>query len=174
MLSGNLQLLSLDAIGCVQDLPETSDTLQGNAYQKAAFVKQHFNIDCFADDTGLEVEALDGAPGVYSARYAGPEKNDQANCSKLLQELRTKENRDARFRTVICLIQGSDIWYFEGLVEGTIINDPKGSKGFGYDPLFLPLGQNQTFAEMPLSEKNLISHRAKAVQKLTDFLMSQK
>lgn len=170
LLPKGYPLLSLEDIGCVVDLPETQKTLEGNAHQKASYVKEHFGIDCFADDTGLEVEALNGAPGVYSARYAGPEKDSQANCSKLLQELNENEPRTARFRTVICLIRETAVHYFEGTISGTIVQQPRGAQGFGYDPVFQPLGHTRTFAQMSSQQKNRLSHRGKAVGKLVDFL----
>ena len=172
MLPASFNLISLKDLGCLQELPETSNTLEGNALQKASYVREHYGADCFADDTGLEVEALEGAPGVYSARYAGPEKNDQANCAKLLQALQEKENRKARFRTVICLLLEQEEHFFEGIVNGKIISEPKGHHGFGYDPIFIPDGMQETFAEMPSTQKHLNSHRAKAVLKLTEFLRS--
>ena len=170
MLPVGFSLLSLTELGCQQELPETSNTLEGNALQKARYINEHYGIDCFADDTGLEVEALDGAPGVYSARYAGPEKNDQANCLKLLQALKDQENKKARFRTVICLILNQEEHFFEGIINGKIISERRGQNGFGYDPVFIPDGMKETFAEMSSGQKNLYSHRAKAVNHLMDFL----
>ena len=170
MLPTGYALLSLADIGCTVELPETSDTLEGNARQKAAYVCKNFGVDCFADDTGLEVETLQGAPGVFSARYAGFQKDDQANCAKLLQELQQKTSRNARFRTVICLMQNSGINYFEGKITGHIAMEPKGSQGFGYDPIFQPDGADKTFAQMSFKEKNKKSHRGLAVKKLIQFL----
>lgn len=164
------RILSLSDIGCNVDIPETADTLQGNALIKARFVKENFGYDCFADDTGLEVYSLDMAPGVYSARYAGEEKSSEANIRKLLSELSEKENRGARFRTVVALIEGSKESLFEGIVEGVITSDCHGSEGFGYDPVFKPEGYDKTFAEMDLSDKNKISHRARAVTQLIHYL----
>mgnify|MGYP001824468629 FL=1 len=172
ILPVNFNLLSLTDVGCLQELPETNPTLEGNAQQKASFVHRHYQVDCFADDTGLEVEALNGAPGVYSARYAGPERNDQANCAKLLQALKHQKNKNARFRTVICLILRQQEHFFEGVINGRITGEPKGDHGFGYDPIFIPEGSQRTFAEMPLVEKNELSHRARAVSALNKFLMS--
>ena len=172
ILPANFDLLSLQDVGCVQELPETNPTLEGNAQQKASFVHQHYQVDCFADDTGLEVEALNGAPGVYSARYAGPERNDQANCAKLLQALKHQKNKNARFRTVICLIFEHQEYFFEGVINGTITGEPRGNHGFGYDPIFVPEGSQKTFAEMSSAEKNQLSHRARAVSGLNQFLMS--
>ena len=163
-------VLSLKDIGCDAALPEEQSTLQGNAKQKASYVKVHFGFDCFADDTGLEVDALRGAPGVFSARYAGPECDDVANYTRLLQELKDQENRTARFRTVICLISKQSVHYFEGVVNGRITREPRGIHGFGYDPVFLPDGAELTFAEMSGQQKNLISHRGAAIRKLVDFL----
>ena len=172
--AGHTEIVSLAAIDCHDDIPETADTLEGNALQKARYVKDKFGYDCFADDTGLEVEALDGAPGVYSARYAGGEGHDsEANMKKLLAELKGKENRKAQFRTAICLIEGGEKHLFEGIVKGEIIREKKGSSGFGYDPVFVPEGYAETFAEMGAEEKNRISHRARAVQKLCDYLNSK-
>ncbi len=175
LLPNEYSLLSLQDIGCEVALLETQRTLEGNAHQKASYIKKHFGVDCFADDTGLEVDALEGAPGVHSARYANPhpdanENNDQANCAKLLQELKGKEHRQARFRTVICLIKESDIHYFEGTISGTITHQPMGSQGFGYDPVFQPEGVPHTFAQMSSVQKNSISHRGQAIGKLIQFL----
>ena len=153
LLSADYKIVSLQDIGCEVDLPEEQNTLEGNAHQKASYVKVHFGVDCFADDTGLEVDALNGAPGVYSARYAGPDCNDVANYTKLLQELSKKENRTARFRTVICLLKDQTVHYFEGVVTGSIINEPRGHLGFGYDPVFIPDDYHQTFAEMSPNQK---------------------
>jgi XTP/dITP diphosphohydrolase len=170
MLGKDVKLLSLNDIDCTEDIPETADTLEGNALQKARFVYEKYNVDCFADDTGLEVEALNNAPGVYSARYAGEQKNPQDNMNKLLAELQGKENRNARFRTVIALILNGKEYLFEGEVKGVIEKDKKGEEGFGYDPIFSPEGYDKTFAELDLSIKNKISHRGKAIAKLIEFL----
>jgi XTP/dITP diphosphohydrolase len=170
LLPEGYPLLSLKDIGCTIDLPETQNTLEGNAHQKASYVREHFGVDCFADDTGLEVEALNGAPGVYSARYAGPEKSDQANRAKLLQELKGKEDRQARFRTVICLINEKGVHYFEGTISGTIVQQSIGSQGFGYDSVFQPIGETHTFAQMSSQQKNHMSHRGEAIRKLVQFL----
>ena len=170
MLGERIELLSLRDIGCHADIPETGTTLEENALLKARYVNEHFNTDCFADDTGLEVEALGGEPGVYSARYAGGEGHDSvANMNKLLARLKGVENRRARFRTVIALIRGGQTYEFEGIVEGHITTEPHGDGGFGYDPVFVPEGYDRTFAELG-DVKNHISHRARAVQKLVDFL----
>jgi XTP/dITP diphosphohydrolase len=171
LLEPDFSILSLAEIGCFEELAETQDTLEGNSRQKAEYVFDRYNVPCFADDTGLEVEALDHAPGVYSARYAGEHKNSNDNIDLLLKNLKEKSNRKARFRTVITLagFEGG-IHLFEGVVEGTIINSRKGTDGFGYDPVFQPAGFNKTFAEMSLEEKNGISHRARAILKLITFL----
>ena len=161
---------SLQQIGCTDDIPETAPTLEGNALLKAQYVYTTFGKDCFADDTGLEIEYLDGRPGVFSARYATDGHDFEANIDKVLKELAGIKNRKARFRTVIALILDGTVHYFEGIVNGEIITERKGIKGFGYDPVFLPDGYDKTFAEMPLDEKNKISHRARAVAKLVDFL----
>lgn len=168
--AGLTEIVSLSDIHCHDDIPETENTLQGNALLKARYIKNKFGLDCFADDTGLEVEALDNAPGVYSARYAGPENNAAANMQKLLHAMEGKENRRARFRTVIALILDGKESLFEGCVYGTIITERRGGCGFGYDPLFVPDNYVQTFAELGDEVKNTISHRAEAVKKLTDFL----
>lgn len=170
LTEGKIEILSLNDIGCHDDIPETADTLEGNAVIKARWVKEHYGYDCFADDTGLEVEALDGAPGVFSARYAGGEGHDSlANMKLLLSNMREKENRNARFRTVIALIEGDDEKLFEGIVRGVITREPAGTSGFGYDPVFRPEGYDLTFAEMSADEKNRISHRGRAVAKLIDY-----
>lgn len=168
--NGLTEIVSLAEINCHDDIPETADTLEGNALQKARYIKEHFGLDCFADDTGLEVEALHNAPGVFSARYAGPGHDSEANMNKLLQELQDKDNRKARFRTVIALIMNGKEYLFEGIINGTITREKRGGSGFGYDPLFVPDNYSQTFAEMGNDIKNQISHRAQAVKKLTTFL----
>ena len=171
MLGNRVELLSLNDIDCHCDIPETADTLEGNARMKALFIHRNYGLDCFADDTGLEVEALGGAPGVYSARYAGGEGHDsEANMRKLLAELEGVENRKARFRTVISLILEGREYLFEGIVPGEIIREKRGATGFGYDPIFRPDGYTQTFAELGNEVKNQISHRARAVQQLCRFL----
>lgn len=166
----NIEVVSLADIHCHDEIPETADTLEGNALQKAQYIQDKFGLDCFADDTGLEVEALDNAPGVYSARYAGPGHDSEANMQKLLQEMEGKTNRKARFRTVIALIIGDKQYCFSGIVNGTITTEKKGENGFGYDPIFIPEGYEQTFAELGGFVKNKISHRAKAVEQLDHFL----
>lgn len=165
-----IQLKSLDDLGCKEDIVEDAATLEGNALLKARYVKEKYRIDCFADDTGLEVDALNGAPGVYSARYAGEQKNPEDNIFKLLEELTDRQNRKARFRTVIALCIDKKEYTFEGICNGSIIHDKRGDSGFGYDPVFVPETYTETFAEMPLTLKNKIGHRGKAVQKLVDFL----
>ena len=167
------ELLSLNDIGCQTDIPETAETLEGNALLKSSYIYKNYHLDCFADDTGLEVEALNGAPGVYSARYAGGEGHDaQANMLKLLHELDGKENRKAQFRTAISLILDGKEYLFEGVIKGEIIKEKRGDSGFGYDPVFMPEGYDRTFAELGNDIKNQISHRALAVQKLCEFLQS--
>lgn len=170
ILGEKIELLSLKDIGCIADIPETADTLQGNAIQKAEYIHNHYGFDCFADDTGLEVEALDGAPGVFSARYAGDGHNSEANMQKLLQNLQGVENRKAQFRTVICLILDGKQHLFEGICKGEIIKEKRGSAGFGYDPIFVPEGYNESFAQLGNAVKNKISHRAKAVEMLCKYL----
>lgn len=171
LVGDNVNLLSLKDIGHKGDLPEEQDTLEGNAYQKAKYVFDHYGLNCFADDTGLEVEALNGLPGVYSARYAVNSKNFLNNINKLLAEIKNEQNRKARFRTVISMIINGTEKRFEGVVNGEIIDEMRGKEGFGYDPVFKPEGYEKTFAEMPLEEKNYISHRSKAINKLTNYLL---
>ena len=167
---GLTEIVSLSEINCFDDIPETADTLEGNALQKARYVKEKFGFDCFADDTGLEVEALDNAPGVYSARYAGPDHNSESNMKLLLKNMEGITNRKARFRTVIALLMDGKEYLFDGIVEGVIIDEKRGNSGFGYDPVFVPNGYNETCAQLGSDIKNNISHRAKAVLKLHDFL----
>jgi len=164
------EILSLKQMDFEGEIPEDFHTLKENALQKARFIHQMYGLDCFADDTGLEIDALGGRPGVLSARYAGPDCNPEANIQKVLTELKGKIKRTARFRTVIALILNDEEHFFEGVVEGEILSEKKGEDGFGYDPVFLPLCYKETFAEMSLAMKNTISHRAKAVQKLVKFL----
>ncbi|MEN8788835.1 MAG: non-canonical purine NTP diphosphatase [Flavobacteriaceae bacterium] len=170
LLPGKFELLSLDDIGCLSDIPETAPTLEGNARLKAEYVMEHFGYPCFADDTGLLVEALKGAPGVLSARYAGEQKNSEDNIDKLLSELKGIDNRKARFVTVIALITNDKLYLFEGEVKGYIEHERKGSGGFGYDPVFRPEGYSETFAEMSTLLKNQISHRGHALEKLKAHL----
>lgn len=182
ILGDQFEILSLADIGCHEDIPETGNTLEANAHQKAEYVFDHYHIDCFADDTGLEVDALGGAPGVHSARYAeGTDHNSEANMDKLLRELGSNTNRQARFRTVISLIQmegGNPVcsreYQFEGSVEGRIGHERHGNGGFGYDPLFIPEGYDKSFAELGEEVKNQISHRARAVKKLAEWLKAEK
>ncbi|RXG15626.1 XTP/dITP diphosphohydrolase [Leeuwenhoekiella aestuarii] len=165
-----IQLKSLTDIGCNEDIIEDAPTIEGNALIKARYIKEKYGFDCFADDTGLEVKSLNGAPGVYSARYAGEQKNAEDNTQKLLAELKVKTDRSAQFKTVIALILNGKERLFEGICKGSIIKEKTGDGGFGYDPVFKPEGFPLTFAEMPLSEKNKIGHRGKATQKLLDYL----
>ncbi len=175
ILGDEINILSLEDINCHADIPETADTLEGNALQKAQYVVDHFGMSCFADDTGLEVDALNGEPGIYSARYAGEEHDSEANMTKLLNNLGQNNNRKAQFRTVIALLEmeGGKIrqHLFEGIVKGEIIRERRGGEGFGYDPIFQPEGYQQTFAEMSGEAKNAISHRGRAVRKLVEYLL---
>ena len=175
ILGDEIDILSLEDINCHADIPETADTLEGNALQKAQYVVDHFGMSCFADDTGLEVDALNGEPGIYSARYAGEEHDSEANMTKLLNNLGQNNNRKAQFRTVIALLEmeGGKIrqHLFEGIVKGEIIRERRGGEGFGYDPIFQPEGYQQTFAEMSGEAKNDISHRGRAVRKLVEYLL---
>ncbi len=173
LLGDRYDFLSLADIGCTTDLPETRDTLRGNARQKAEYVKKHFGFDCFSEDTGLEVNGLHGLPGVRTARYAGPERDDTANMAKVLGKLTGQADRSARFRTVICLVQGEEIQYFEGKVEGRIAEAQRGTDGFGYDPIFIPEDKERTFAEMGTAAKQDYSHRSRAMTALQDFLAQQ-
>ena len=182
ILGEKFEVVSLSDIGCNEEIPETGKTLEENARQNAQYVYDHYHVSCFADDTGLEVDALGGAPGVYSARYAGGEGHDsEANMTKLLKELGNNNNRKARFRTVIALIEKKDVCpcgctsiklvhQFEGIVNGEIIRERRGGEGFGYDPIFQPEGYDKTFAELGVDIKNTISHRARATQKLAEYL----
>ncbi|MBQ0160639.1 MAG: non-canonical purine NTP diphosphatase [Bacteroidales bacterium] len=170
LLEGVVEIKSLAEMGLAGDIPETADTLQGNALQKAQWVWERTHLDCFADDTGLEVEALDGAPGVYSARYAGEGCSFDDNINKLLDAMDGKTNRKADFRTVICLMENGQPRYFEGRVDGCILTERYGQEGFGYDPIFMPDRFAVSFAEMPLEVKNQISHRGRAVRALVEYL----
>ncbi len=172
MLGEAYEVLSLREIGCDADIPETAETFAGNAMQKARYVKEHYGYDCFADDSGLEVDALDGAPGIYSARYSGG--GSEANMDKLLHNLTGKSDRGAQFRTVIALLIGEETQLFEGIVRGSIIEERRGEAGFGYDPIFVPDGYEQTFAQLGNEVKNRISHRAKAVEQLVRYLNNMK
>lgn len=171
ILGSQFQVISLAELGCNEDIPETAGTFEGNALQKAHWISEHYGIDCFADDTGLEVTALDGAPGVHSARYAG-DHDSEANIDKLLRELEKKQDRSAQFRTVIALLLGGKEILFDGVVKGSIALERHGSGGFGYDPVFIPEGHTESFSEMGPESKNLISHRGRAVRKLADYLKS--
>ena len=173
ILGGDFEIVSLKDIGCKEELPETQETLEGNALQKAKYVSDNYKVNCFADDTGLEVEALNGAPGVYSARYAGEKCLAEDNMDKLLSELEGIENRKAKFRTVISLILNGKEYYFEGEISGEITTKKSGLEGFGYDPIFKPTGYDVTFSEMELEEKSRISHSGKAVAKLATFLRGE-
>lgn len=174
MLPENIQILSLEDINCIEDIPETADTIKGNAVLKADYVTTKYGYDCFADDTGLEVNALNGEPGVYSARYAGEQKNADDNMNKLLDELKNQENRSAQFKTVIALNLNGKQHLFTGIAEGSITKNKMGTNGFGYDPIFKPENFAETFAELPLATKNQIGHRGKAVQQLIDYLNTVK
>ena len=172
-LPDTIEILSLEDIGCVIDIPETAATIEGNALLKANFIKRHYGYDCFADDSGLEVEALNGAPGVYSARYAGEAKDDQANIDKLLDALKEQTNRKANFKTVIALHYKGAQHLFTGIVDGNILKGRQGTGGFGYDPIFQAHEMEVSFAELTLEDKNKISHRGKAVKQLIEFLINQ-
>jgi len=173
ILEPEFSIVSLAELNCTEDIPETADTLDGNALIKAQYIHDKFGLDCFADDTGLEVDALNGEPGVYSARYAGEDHNAQNNMCKVLAMLGENKNRSARFRTVIALIQGGQTTYFEGRINGNITVQPRGASGFGYDPIFVPENYVSTFAQLSAEEKNQISHRALAVKKLVDYLQQK-
>ena len=170
LIPKEIEIISLNEIGFNEDIPETGDTLEANAFQKAHYIKDNFNYDCFADDTGLEIDELNGDPGVYSARYAGPERNANANMNKVLNELKGKKNRKAQFRTAIALILKGEEHLFEGKVEGYISKDKQGNEGFGYDPIFIPENDIRSFAQMSIQEKGAVSHRGRAVRKLVAYL----
>ena len=172
MLPDTIQIVSLESIGCFEEIPETSDTIEGNSILKANYITQKYGFDCFADDTGLEVEALNGEPGVYSARYAGEQRNADDNMNKLLEELLDKPNRNAQFKTVIALNLKEKQYLFEGIASGEITLEKKGTGGFGYDPIFKPTNYDETFAELSLTVKNEISHRGKATKALLEFLQN--
>lgn len=173
LLPKEITLLNLEAIDCKEDIPETQPTIEGNAIQKAEYLKEHYGYDCFADDTGLEVTALNGEPGVFSARYAGKQRSAEDNMDKLLNNLERKSDRSAQFKTVIALSLNGKLHTFTGICKGTILTEKSGDKGFGYDPVFQPEGYNQTFAEMDLELKNQIGHRGKAIQQLVAFLKQE-
>jgi len=170
MIPDNIELVGLKDIGCTEDIPETQDTIEGNAIQKAEYVLTHYQMDCFSEDTGLEVMALGGAPGVHTARYAGDSRDAHANMDLLLKNLEDKSDRSAQFKTVIALHYKNKLYTFEGIAKGKIAFEKTGDKGFGYDPIFIPEGYDQSFAELSAAVKNKISHRAKAVQKLISFM----
>ena len=171
LLAGQYQVLNLKDIGCDTDIPETGNTFAENARLKTSFVESHYQMDCFADDSGLEVQALNNAPGIYSARYAG-QRGDRENLELLLKNMEGQVNRKARFKTVVSLVQQNQQYFFEGVINGTITQKPSGVSGFGYDPIFVPDGYDITFAEMSMAQKNEISHRAQAMRKLISFLKS--
>ena len=170
MLPENIQIVSLESIGCLEEIPETADSIEGNAILKANYITQKYGFDCFADDTGLEVDSLNGQPGVFSARYAGEQKNADDNMNRLLEELSNKSNRNAQFKTVIALNFKEKQYLFTGIASGEITLEKKGTGGFGYDPIFKPSGYEKTFAELSLEIKNEISHRGKATKRLIEFL----
>ena len=170
LLPDTIELVSLTDIGCYDDIPETETTIEGNALLKVKHIKENYGLDCFADDTGLEVKALNNAPGVYSARYAGPNASAENNINMLLENMTGIQDRSARFKTVIVFIQSEKIEFFTGICEGTITRDKKGTLGFGYDPIFQAIGFKKTFAEMTLAQKSEIGHRGKAVRLLIDYL----
>jgi len=170
LIPQSIRVLTLEDVGLTEDIPEDQDTLEGNASQKSRFVYDRFYKSCFADDTGLEIDALEGRPGVFSARYAGEDKDPQANMDKVMEKLKDEDNRRARFRTVISLILEGRELFFEGVVEGHILREKRGEEGFGYDPIFLPEGSSLSFAQMPMNMKNRISHRSRAIKKLANYL----
>lgn len=172
MLPENITIVSLESIGCQEDIPETAATIEGNAIMKANYITEKYGYDCFADDTGLEIEALNNEPGVYSARYAGEQRSAADNMNKVLHLLQDESNRNAQFKTVICLNLNGKQYVFEGIAKGSITKDKKGTAGFGYDPIFQPENYQNTFAEISLEEKNKISHRGKATKALLEFLLS--
>lgn len=173
MLEKKYEIISLKELGCHDNIPETQDTLEGNALQKARYIHKKYGVNCFADDTGLEIKALNNAPGVYSARYAGDAHDSETNMEKVLRQMKGISQREARFRTVITLILNNRIHSFEGIIEGEILSSKQGESGFGYDPIFRPKGHSLSFAEMSLADKNKISHRGQAIQKLVKFLQKQ-
>ena len=169
----DIQILSLKDIGCEADIPETADTIEGNAILKANYVTEHYGYPCFADDSGLEIDALNGAPGVYSARYAGSQRNDDDTMNKVLEKLQNETNRKANFKTVIALNMNGEQHLFTGIINGEIIHEKRGTNGFGYDPVFVADGYQKTFAELTMEEKSTISHRGKAVKQLVSFLQDK-
>ena len=173
LIGNSIELLNLEDIGCLEEIPETADTIKGNAIQKAEYIYKNYGYNCFADDTGLEIEALNGEPGVFSARYAGEQKSAEDNMNKVLTQLNDKTNKNARFKTVIALIIDGNLICFEGIVEGEITHTKSGTEGFGYDPIFKPKGYDCTYSEMSLDVKNTMSHRAIATGKLINYLKSK-
>jgi len=173
ILNGTLEVISMREFGVQEDIPETSDTIEGNALQKARYLVEHYKVDCFSEDTGLEVEVLGGAPGVNTARYGGASRSAEANMERLLKELSGEMNRVAQFKTVIALVLDGKEYTFEGICKGSILRSQRGEGGFGYDPVFQPLGYDKSFAELPYSEKNKISHRGKAMEQLITFLKNR-
>jgi XTP/dITP diphosphohydrolase len=171
ILGDSFELKTLNEINCEEELPETTDTIEGNSHQKAEYVWEHFHLNCFADDSGLEITALNGAPGVHSAYYSGT-RNHQKNIERVLNELQDADDRSAQFKTVITLILNGQSQQFEGIIKGNLLHQPRGTEGFGYDPIFVPESHDRTFAEMTLEEKGKLSHRARAFSKLVDFLQS--
>jgi XTP/dITP diphosphohydrolase len=171
ILGDSFELKTLNEINCEEELSETTDTIEGNSHQKAEYVWEHFHINCFADDSGLEITALNGAPGVHSAYYSGT-RNHQKNIERVLNELQDADDRSAQFKTVITLILNGQSQQFEGIIKGNLLHQPRGTEGFGYDPIFVPESHDRTFAEMTLEEKGKLSHRARAFSKLVDFLQS--
>jgi len=170
LLDDGIEIASLKSIGCDEDIPETQPTIEGNALQKARYVVDNYKVDCFAEDTGLEIEALNGEPGVFSARYAGEQRDSEANMALVLEQLKDQTNRKAHFKTVVALSLNGKEYLFEGIAKGEISTKKKGEKGFGYDPIFIPEGYDKSFAQMSSVEKNAISHRGKAINKLKKFL----
>lgn len=171
-LGNRFRLISLDDVGCTEELPETTDTISGNSLQKAQFVFEHYNVACVADDSGLEIDALGGAPGVHSAYYAGPQRSHEDNIQKVLGELRNTTQRSAQFRTVLTLVTANGMQVFEGILRGNILHEPRGKNGFGYDPIFQPEGINLSLAQLSMEEKNEISHRARAIEKLVSYFQT--
>ena len=172
-IPSGIEVIGLEDVGIFEEMPEDHETLEENALQKAQYLHEKSGLTCFSDDTGLEIEALNGAPGVYSARYAGEEKNAEANMAKVLQEMADQDNRSARFRTVIALVGPKGEKSFEGIVKGNILLQKQGEEGFGYDPIFQPEGEERSFAQMGLTEKNTVSHRARAFKKLLEYLSTE-
>jgi len=171
-LGNRFRLISLDDVGCTEELPETTDRIPGNSLQKAQYVFQHYRVACVADDSGLEIDALAGAPGVHSACYAGPQRSHEDNIQKVLGEMQNTTHRSAQFRTVLTLVTANGIQVFEGILRGNILHEPRGKNGFGYDPIFQPEGTNLSLAQLSMEEKNEISHRARAIEKLVSYFQT--